>query len=939
MAFKKITLIISLLVSVISIAQSGVSGTLYDSEVNDILPFANIYVKGTTTGTTSDFDGKYSIELDPGTYTLVFSYLGYQSKEITEVTVAEKKYTIVDITLDPATNALDEVIVTTTVKKNSEASVLQLQKASVKLLDGLSLQSIKRSGASNIASAVKSVPGVSVQGGKYVYVRGLGDRYTKTTLNGMDVPGLDPDRNTLQLDIFPTSILDNIQVVKSFTAESSADFTGGFVDIVTKDIPVKKEFSISAGLAYNSTMHFNSNYLSSSNSGTDFLGFDDGQRDLPFTRTQNIPSPISDNSVLTTVTRSLDPEMGVKNDKNFMNYNLGLAYGDQYSVGEEARLGFQVALSYRYTSEFFEDAENNYWFKDTSDNGIYEMEPDRKQKGDIAVDNVLTSILGGLALKTSKSKYKLNLLHIQNGETTNGFFDVATLLFDNVSGVRDNIEYTQRSISNALIAGTHSNVDASWVYDWKLSPTYSVVKDKDVRFTTFAYNDLGDLVINESSLGAPTRIWRDLEEINLAGKFDITKKHELFGKSAKLLFGGGHTYKHRDYGIDQYTLRVRNTPATPINGNPDNLLLNENIWTVNTDAGTYLNGNYEPSNTYEAYSTISSAYVSEEFQISERLKSTLGIRVEKFDLYYTGINNLGDVTFDEEKIIDVTDLFPSANLILDLNEAGNTKMRGSFSRTTARPSFKEASIAEITDPLTGTVFIGNIDIEPTYISNFDFRVERYGERSQFFAFSAFYKAFTDPIELVAFEAAPDNFQPQNVSSADVYGAEIEVRQGLGFIDAGLDDIVFNMNVSVIESNVDMSDTEYNSRVSAARDGETIDKTRNLQGQSPFLINAGFNYKGETNGFEAGLFYNVQGKTLEVVGIRLVPDVYTKPFHNMSINFGKAFGEEQKSRVTLRFNNILNDKRESVYESYRATDQIYSSRVPGQTISLGYNYKF
>ncbi|MEA1787152.1 outer membrane beta-barrel protein [Arenibacter sp. GZD96] len=921
-------------------SQKGiVTGTINDGEFNDVLPFANVIIKGTTVGTTSDFDGKYQLEAEPGIYTLVFSYLGYQTKEIAEVAISATKDLIVDVTLEPASNALDEVVVTTTVSKNTEASVLQLQKASVKLMDGLSLQSIKRSGAADIASAVKSVPGVSVQGGKYVYVRGLGDRYTKTTLNGMDVPGLDPDRNTLQLDLFPTSILDNIQVVKSFTAESSADFTGGFVDIVTKDIPTRAQFEITVGLGYNSSMHFNNDYLTSQTSGTDFLGFDDGKRDLPINRLQNIPPPSANSPVLTLLTQTLDPQMAVEKEKSFMDFNIGFTAGNQYDLGGSKKLGVQAAVSYRNTTDFFENAQNNFWFKNRADSGIFELEPDRLQSGNIGINNVLISALGGLALKTERSKYRLNVLHIQNGESKNAFFDVASVLFDEVRGVRDNIEYTERSISNALLTGLHTSKDNRWSLEWKLSPTLSIINDKDVRFTSFEISDTGDFLIRPSSFGPPTRIWRDLEEINLSGKVDFTNKHSLFGKDAKVLFGGGYTYKDREFGIDQFFLTLRGQATTPIGGNADNLLLPENIWTPQTDRGTFVTGNFEPTNSFDSNSTLTAAYVSEEFQISNRLKSILGVRFEKFDLTYTGQNNLGDVVFDDEKIIDVTDLFPSANLIYDFNEAGNTKIRGSYSRTTARPSFKEASIAEIFDPLTGRIFIGNVELDPTYINNFDLRFEKYGTEGSFFAVSAFYKDFSDPIELVAFEQAPNNFQPRNVSSASVIGAEIEIRQNLGILAPGLKNFDINANYSIIDSSVDMSDTEFNSRQLAVRDGETIKDTRVLQGQSPYLINVGINYKGDANGWQGSLSYNVQGETLEIVGIRGVPDVFTQPFHNLNLNFAKEFGKDRNSKVSLRFSNLLNDKIESVYQSFRATDQIYSLRDPGQAISLGYSYQF
>ena len=225
-----------------SFGQGIISGKILDGEFNDVLAFANIIVKGTTTGTTSDFDGKYSLEVGEGTYTIEYSFVGYQTKEITQVTIKNGEVKIIDITLNPSLASLDEVVISTTVSKNSESAVLSFQKNSESLMDGLSLESIKKVGASDIASAVKTIPGVSVQGGKFVYVRGLGDRYTKSILNGMDIPGLDPDRNTLQLDIFPSQILENIVVIKSSTADQPADFTGGVVDIVTKDIPkiVKK---------------------------------------------------------------------------------------------------------------------------------------------------------------------------------------------------------------------------------------------------------------------------------------------------------------------------------------------------------------------------------------------------------------------------------------------------------------------------------------------------------------------------------------------------------------------------------------------------------------------------------------------------------------------------------------------------------------------------
>jgi len=306
-------------------------------------------------------------------------------------------------------------------------------------------------------------------------------------------------------------------------------------------------------------------------------------------------------------------------------------------------------------------------------------------------------------------------------------------------------------------------------------------------------------------------------------------------------------------------------------------------------------------------------------------------------LNYTGVNNQGTIDLNDENILDEADLFPSANLIYALNEEVN--LRTSYYKTTARPSFKEASIAQIFDPLSDITFIGNINIQPSYIDNFDVRYERYGDNGQLFAVSAFYKSFTDPIELVAFPEAPNNLQPQNVNSADVYGAELEIRKNFGFITEGLKKFSVNANFSVIESVVEMSQQEFESRQLAARDGQTIDDERDLQGQSPYLINVGLRYDDNEKGWQGGLFYNVQGETLQVVGIRNVPDAYTQPFHNMSFRLSKAFGEEKQSSINFGFSNILKDVIETNYNSFQAESRIYSRRDPGQQVSLGYSYKF
>lgn len=922
-------------------AQKGtVSGVVIDGEFNEPLAFANILIKDTTKGTTTDFDGKYQMDLDAGTYTIIYSFVGYQSKEITDVVVKPNEDTIVEVVL--VTNSLDTVVITTSAKRNTESAVLDIQKKSVVVLDGLSAQSIKSSGASNLASAVKNVPGVSVEGGKYVYVRGLGDRYTKTTLNGVDIPGLDPDRNTIQMDLFPTNVLDNVIVLKSASAEYPADFTGGIVNIVTKDFPTNAEYTLSLGAGYNPDMHFNDKYLTYTGSDTDFLGYDDGTRDLPINRYQPIPGTFDNRLLLNTLTNRFLKELKAKQETSNMNYDFGFTLGNQYDVGDN-KIGYQASVSYKNETTFYENRNDGAWVKnydDTSDNDLkYVLD----SKGSEGINNILLNGLLGLTYKTDKSKFKVNALHIQNGESTAGFFD-QSISQDGVGGglenlVKNSLTYTERSITNFLISGDHrlSSDENAFNFEWKLSPTFSKVMDKAHRITPLQQADNGEYFVSPSASTFPIQLWRNLIEENWAGKVDFDKTLDVFNRPAKLKFGGAYTYKFRDFSIDDYTFNINGDDSFIADGNPDSLLASENLWTPDSGSGTHLifGDQFNANDAYEGEQHIAATYFSAELGLSDKLKTVLGLRTEMFNSYYTGQNN--ETTFLREPILDEFDLFPSANIIYSVTD--NSNIRASYSRTTARPSFKEASVAQIFDPITSRLFIGNLDLKPTYVNNFDLRFERYGDSGQMFSVSGFYKDFTDPIEQAFYLSAPTQLTVGNLGNATVLGAEFELRQRLGFIAESLDNLKINANVSYIKSELTMSDAEYNSRVLAARDGESIDKKRDLQGQAPYLINVGLDYSNKDKGLQAGLYYNVQGETLEVVGIGLVPDVYTKPFNSLNFTFNKSFGENKNSTIDFKVTNILNDTRQSDFVSYKTSDQLYSLREPGTEFSLGYSYKF
>ncbi|SHM42694.1 TonB-dependent Receptor Plug Domain [Cyclobacterium lianum] len=937
-------------------AQNGtIRGTIYDGGTGEPLFGVAVSVVGGQTGAVTDFDGDFEISIAPGTYDLQASFISFNPLNLKEIVVRSGEVTVLDnLKMEEYTSDLETVTITAEAIRTTEAALMTVKRNAPQLVDGISASAFRQIGDGDAASAIKRVTGVSIEGGKYVYIRGLGDRYTKTVLNGMDIPGLDPDRNTIQMDIFPTNIIDNIIVSKSFTSNLPADFTGGVVDIETKDFPEEKTIRISLGAGYNPAMHFNSDFLTASGSKTDFLGFDNGFRDIPTSGVSDIPqfgevigNPSGERGQqYQSILRGFNPEFEGSKNRNLGNFSLGFSLGNQLSVGEN-KLGYNLALTYKNTSEYYRNAAYNLHAK-PRESGETALEPLEQSTGNFGLSNVLLGGLAGLAYKTDFSKYKLNLIRLQNGESKVGVFDfVNTNLGAVFEADQYNIEYSQRSLTNLMLSGAHFLSGGDWEVNWKVSPTLSTIDDPDVRVLRFRRpnNTIS------SEVGLPQRIWRSLEEQNLVGKLDLTRNHSLFGKTARLRFGSAFTHKQREFLIQDFQFSTGNTTFT---GDPNEVMKEENLFSENNRNGVRYNPLFIPNNpnSFDANLNNLGLYVHSEFSPFDNLKAIVGLRAEKYEQYYTGSNQTRTIVFDNEKVLDDLDLFPTINLIGSLKETQNIRL--SFSRTIARPSFKEMSFAEILDPITGRTFIGalfpettnggtevlwNGQLEATRINNFDLRWEQFLPAGQLFSVSAFYKTFDKPIEMVQFLSDPGAFQPRNVGNGTVAGLELEARKSLAFLYPQFENLFFTFNGTVTSSRIQMSASELRSRRLTAREGQVISSTRDMAGQAPYIINSGLSYNDFVSGVEAGIFYNVQGSTLNYIGFGNRTDTYTVPFHALNVSINKSFGAEEEIQAGLNIQNLLNQSRQEVFRSYGAQDQIFSSLNPGTLVNLNFSYSF
>lgn len=367
-------------------------------------------------------------------------------------------------------------------------------------------------------------------------------------------------------------------------------------------------------------------------------------------------------------------------------------------------------------------------------------------------------------------------------------------------------------------------------------------------------------------------------------------------------------------------------------------------------------GAYEPANQFSARQNVAGAYVMNEFPITKDFRAIYGVRVENAKNWYTGQNNLGTERYNDTIILDEWNLLPSVNLVYKFEKPEDsahykrfTNLRAAYYSSVARPSFKEKSLAAIFDPLQGRTFNGNIDLQQTTIHNFDARWEYFFGRVELLSASAFYKQFYDPIELVVFNTAPDNIQPLNTGTAQVYGFELEARKAIGFNKKEKEHLSFvvGVNYTYVVSQVDMREslitsggitkTEKQIREENARVGQTIGNFRPMYGQSPYIINAFATFKNDSLGLIFNTSYNVQGKKLAAIGIGRIPDVYEQPFHSLNFKVSKSFGADEAWQASLTGKNLLLSTRRRLYESFNATSQVYSYFNPGMTITAGVSY--
>ena len=926
-----------------------VSGKVVDAEFGEGVVGANVMIDGTTLGAAADIDGNYIINaVPPGEYSVTFSSIGYAKSKVTNVVVAAGEITKINIILKTESFETEEVVVTAKMLKNTEASLLAKRQKSISVSDAISAEQISRDGSGNAADAVKQVVGASVVDGKYVYVRGLGDRYTSSSLNGAELPSIDPYRRGGSIDVIPAGLIDNIQAVKSFTPDKPGDFSGGSVDISTKDFPEQFTFNFSAASEYNSELSFNANGLATPTSSTDWLGYDDGMRSIPaivngILWEPNVGQAQRDNGLaqkINDVTHAFSNAMVPTKKTIPINQSYSISYGDQFSLFGHP-LGIIASFNYKNKSGGYFGGELNRWSRGVAD-------PNKKQL-DVVLnlhDTKTTNevLLGGVVKASYKfhpyHEISVNGIYSQNGISTArhvaGFFPYDQP--EDWTYEARAMEYQERSLSSLQFNGDHSFPEILGAkINWKASFIKSTQDEPDLRY-------FYDYLTPQSTYGiksnlAPERYFRNTSENQAEYLVDLSIPFKQWsGNTGTIKVGGRYSEKNREFRERRFVY----SPAINIgtifrntDGNISELFSDKYLgWTSTDTLGNgstlnrfpvYIQETNQISSNYDGDNFIRAAYLMFDLPISSSLRLIGGARYE-----VTYMSVLSQNPAADNGKIDTKDLLPAVSVIYNAME--NMNFRFSYGRTLARPNFREIAPFKNYDFNGGDSYVGNSALQRTLIDNFDLRWEWFSRPGEIYSVSLFYKKFYNPIEAKILDGVNKVNSWVNVENADVAGIELEARKNLSFIDPSLSAFIFGSNFSYIWSKVDIDSRELESIRTYEPDASS---TRAFQGQSPYLVNLYINYDDNANGWSASLFYNVFGKRLATVGSVGAPDVYEKPFNMLNASVSKSLFEKLTLKITIK--NILNSSVEK-YQEFKGNEYIYNSYRIGSGISAELKYK-
>ena len=860
-----------------------IEGRISDVNTGYSLPGATIEEVSSGKSIAADLDGKYVLTVpSSGKINIRVSAVGYTPKLVEDIEIKEGQTLSLNVVLKQVDKTEAGVEVRSSVRKETTGALIAVQKNTAVVAQVVSAEAIRRSPDKNTGEVLKRVPGASVQDGKFLVIRGLSDRYNQAMLNGILLSSTEPDRKTFSFDIFPSAMIENIIINKTFVPELPGEWAGGLVQVQTKDVPSSSFFNVVVGSGFN-TNTIGKDFLQSEGGKMDWLGIEDGTRTLP----EQLPLRYA----FSQLSASEKTNLG-KNFRNVWSANetqAPLNASFQLNGGGNTKLFGRklasiVALTYSNSNKQM-PFENLFIANNEGD--VELSYQNRKYSRDI--------LAGGLANftyqlnKDNKITLK-NIINVNASDYVIDRFDGRDYIIsgggngDRIKAIE--IGFRQNTFFNTQLTGEHNlkskNIKLRWYGGFNILDQY--IPDQRRLFYTQDGNDSTAPYYALLGLGAGQKsgsiFYSFLNDYIYNAGTDVSYPFKLKGK--KQMLKAGYMFQEKDRLFDSRPFFI-NTASNAIKLLPANEIFSANNFGEGNDK---LQFNEIAGNAfrYMANNILNAAYLQLDNSLSEKFRLVWGVRFESFD-QLVGSKDVNDPRHVRSV---VNDFLPGVNLTF--KPTASTNIRLAASQTVVRPEFRELSPFAFYDFELGAQVVGNKSAKRTKVSNIDLRYEIYPRGGELFTVGVFYKYFDMPIEYYFNRTGPgtNTFNILNTDKAVGFGTELEFRKKLDFISF-LSHFTLSGNLSFIYSKV----TDI---------AETVN--RPLQGQSPYLLNIGLQYDLEQHGITANLLFNQIGRRILFVGSEAISDIWENPRGLLDIQVAKKIANK-KGEIRLGINDLLN----------------------------------
>lgn len=886
---KVFFLILLLVLSTMTALAGNIKGTVLDKQTKEPLTGATIQITGTAQGVVADIDGNYTLNVNDGTYTITVRYIGY--KDILLNSIKVKAETLLNFEMESDAQALGEVSVVA--KKNLEGErALQMERQKATLaIENLGAKEMSIKGISNVEEGVKKITGISIASAGQLIVRGLGDRYSTTTLNGLPIASPNPDNKLIPLDIFPASTVQNITVSKVYDASAFADYSGAHIDISTKENVGSDFLSIS----FNAGGKFNT-------LGKDFYRMDrDGSLfNTPSLDQKLIDMSLTDFEEYARHNRLFNTSFQVSKKTALPEFGGNIGFGKRFTLG---RNEVSVLGSIGVSNDLQTMDNASIRTLEATGNTLNEFNYDSYS------NELKIAALGNLGYSFRTSDhigytffYARNAIDTYMRREGVDYEDHHLIGSNNVTHIY--------SLQNHQVNGKH-HFGKQWDLIWSGSYSKTSSDEPDRRQVMFIRED-DQIKLFKLNRQETMRYFGSLNEDEWVG--DLTVSYR-FGDNNKLQAGFTYKDKNRDYMGTRfyYNLNKLNPTITDIY-DTDSFLNMENV----ENGSITIDRKKQPKDSYTAGNSIYAGYIATEYYPIAPLLVNLGVRYEiskQWVDYYT------DGGKAERSELNKNDLFPSLNMKYQMNEKNS--LRFAFSRTVTRPSFIEMAPFLYQESYGSAQIRGNADLQNGYNYNIDLRYELFEKNGDMLSITAYYKHLKAPIERVqtlSGGSAVHSFR--NADNGMATGVEIEFRKEI------VKDLRFGVNGSYMYTNVKLPEG-----------GAYTNSQRALQGASPYLANADLTYSpafSNDRQLSVALLYNLQGPRIHSVGISGLGDIKQQPVH--TLNFTGSYRFNRRFAVKLQVNDLLNQDILFKQEVPTTGDKVEVERFrKGTGFEVGFSY--